>query len=460
MGGLGFSVQLAAGVASFVIRAVPASTNTHRHVWAMAWPIIVANITVPLLGAVDTAVVGHLPEPYYIGAVALGAMMFNYIYHLFNCLRMGTTGPTAQARGAGEYAEVRAMIGRALLLAGVIGGVIVVLQWPIIEGALWLIDASANVELHAREYFLIRVWSMPAVLGSYAIFGWFYGLRNVRTPLWIQVFVNCLNIVLALLFVMVLRWGVPGVAAASLIAEYTGLLLGLYGVRRALRELPRENASGAPARLFEPSRLRRMVAINGDIVLRTVCVVSVLGFFMAKSAELGDVQLAANQVLHHFLVFTSFALDGVAHAAEAILGESVGKRDRAAFVRDRRVVFQWSGAIGVLAILVYAVSGHAVISLLTGIPEVRAMAENFLWCPVLMPLVSVWAYTYDGVYLAATRTRIMRNTVLASFVLFLTLLYTLLPLIGNAGLWIALAGFLAGRGLLLHLFYPRVLRDI
>jgi MATE family multidrug resistance protein len=437
-----------------------AKTSTHRQVWAMAWPIILANITVPMLGAVDTAVVGHLPEPYYIGAVAIGAMLFNYIYHLFNCLRMGTTGPTAQARGAGEHAEVRAMIARALLLAAVIGGVIIVLQLPILAFAFWVIDASAQVERYAREYFLIRVWSMPAVLGSYAIIGWFYGLRNVRTPLLIQVFVNCLNIVLALVFVFVFHWDVPGVAAASLIAEYAGLLLGLYSVWRTLRELPRGNASGSHTRLLDPAQLRRMVTINGDIVLRTICVVSVLGFFMAKSAELGDVQLAANQVLHHFLVFTSFALDGVAHAAEAILGESVGRRDRAAFAHDMRVVFLWSGIIGLINILIYAVAGHAIIALMTSIPEVRAAAASHLWWPVLMPLASVWAYTYDGVYLAATRTRIMRNTMLASFAVFLLLLYTLMPLIGNTGLWIAVGGFLVGRGVLLHMFFHRVLRTI
>src|SRR5687767_10023097 len=176
----------------------------------MAGPIILANISVPLLGAVDTAVVGHLPELYYIGAVAIGAMLFNYIYHLFNCLRMGTTGPTAQARGAGNFSEVRAMVGRALLLAGVIGGAVVLLQLPIIAFAFWLIDASAEVEHFARQYFLIRVWAMPAVLGTYAIIGWYYGLLNVRTPLVVQIFTNALNIVLAFLFVFGLDWGVAG----------------------------------------------------------------------------------------------------------------------------------------------------------------------------------------------------------------------------------------------------------
>ncbi|MCE9640016.1 MAG: MATE family efflux transporter [Betaproteobacteria bacterium] len=423
----------------------------------MAGPIILANVTVPLLGAVDTAVVGHLPEPYYIGAVAIGAMLFNFIYHLFNCLRMGTTGPTAQARGAGNHAEVRAMIARALLLAAVIGSVIIALQLPIIGLAFWMIEASAEVEHYARAYFLIRVWSMPAVLGSYAIFGWLYGLRNVRTPLVIQVFVNCLNIVLAMLFVFVFEWGVPGVAAATLIAEYIGLLLGLLSVWRTLGDLPDDDRR---ARLLDPLQLRRMVAINSDIVLRTICVVSVLGLFMAKSAELGDVQLAANQVLHHFLIFTSFALDGVAHAAEAILGESVGRRDRAAFVHDMRVVFLWSGVVGAVNILIYLVAGHGIIALMTSIPEVRAAAASYLWWPTLLPLVSVWAYTYDGVYLAATRTRIMRNTVMASFALFVAALYLLMPLFGNAGLWIAVSAFLVGRAVLLHTFFPRVLRAI
>ncbi len=423
----------------------------------MAGPIIFANISVPLLGAVDTAVVGHLPEVYYIGAVAIGAMLFNYIYHLFNCLRMGTTGPTAQARGAGNYAEVRAMIGRALVLGGVIGGAVVALQLPIIAFAFWIIDASPQVEHYARQYFLIRVWAMPAVLGTYAIIGWYYGLRNVRTPLVLQIFVNSLNIGLDLLFVFGFGWGVAGVAVASVIAEYAGLLLGFWYVRQTLRTLPDDGTRG---RLLDRAQLARMVSINSDIVIRTFCVVSVLGFFMAKSAELGDLPLAANQVLHIFLVFTSFGLDGFAHAAEAILGEAVGRRDRAQFRRGMRVVFLWAGIVGVLNLLIYAVFGHAIIALLTNIPEVRVTAAEHLLWPVLMPLVSVWAYTYDGIYLAATQTKIMRNTMLMSFAVFLILLYSLMPVIGNTGLWTAVAAFLAGRGILLHLFFPRVLRTI
>jgi len=432
-------------------------TATHAQVWAMAGPIILANISVPLLGAVDTAVVGHLPEVYYIGAVAIGAMLFNYIYHLFNCLRMGTTAPTAQARGAENYAEVRAMIGRALLLAAVIGGTVIFLQLPIIDFALWLIDASPQVEHYAREYFLIRVWSMPAVLATYAIIGWYYGLRNVRTPLFVQIGTNALNIMLAFVFVFGLKWGVAGVAFATMLSEYAGLVAGACCVRRTLRALP---DNGTRARLLDRDKLIRMLSINTDLVLRTLCVVSVLGFFMAKSAQFGDVTLAANQILHQFLIFTSFALDGFAHAAEAILGEAAGRRDRTAFRQGMRVVFLWSGIIGALNMAIYAVFGQRIIGLMTSLPEVRAAAVSYLAWPALMPLFSIWAYTYDGVYLAATRTKIMRNTVIVSFGVFLVVLYTLTPLIGNAGLWLAVSSFLACRGLLLHLFFPRMLQTV
>jgi MATE family multidrug resistance protein len=422
----------------------------------MAGPIILANVSVPLLAAVDTAVVGHLPEAYYLGGVAIGAMLFTYIHHLFNCLRMGTTGPTAQARGAGDDPEVRAMIGRALLLAAALGGVIVALQGPILALTFWLVNASPEVERYAREYFLIRVWSMPAALAGYAIIGWYYGLRDVRTPLIVQVVANALNIGLDFLFVFGFGWAVAGVAAASVIASYAGLALGLWYVWRTLRKLP----GRGHARVLDRERLVRMFSINTDLVLRTFCVVSVLGLFMAKSAALGDLTLAANQVLHTFLVFTSYALDGFAHAAEAILGEAVGRRDRAAFRRSMRVVFVWSAGVGVLTLAIYAVAGHGIIALLTGIPEVRAAAAaNLLW-PIVLPVIAVWAYTYDGVYLAATRTTAMRNTVILSFAVYVTILFTLVPVYGNTALWIALATFLGLRGLLLHLLYPALLRTV
>jgi MATE family multidrug resistance protein len=423
----------------------------------MAGPIIFSNVSVPLLGAVDTAVVGHLSEAYYIGAVAIGAMLFTYIYHLFNCFRMGTTGPTAQARGAGDHAEVRAILYRALLLVGTISAVLLALQLPILDFAFWLIDASPNVEHYAREYFLIRVWAMPAVLGAYAMIGWFYGLRDVRSPLIMQLLTNGLNIGLDLLFVFTFGWGVAGVAIASVIAAYAGLLLGFWYVKRALAAMPDD---AKRARLLDRAKLIRMVSINSDIVLRTLCVVTVLGFFMAKSAALGDLPLAANQILHSFLLFTSFALDGFAHAAETIIGEAVGRKDRTAFLRAKHVVFFWACCAGLVSVAIYALFGPMIIAIMTDIASVRAAATDFLIWPTLMPLVSVWAYTYDGVYLAATQTRVMRNTIYASFACFLLAIYTLVPMLGNTGLWLAVMTFLGFRGLLLHLWFPRMLRGL
>jgi MATE family multidrug resistance protein len=318
-----------------------------------------------------------------------------------------------------------------------------------------VIDASPQVERYAREYFLIRVWSMPAVLATYAIVGWYYGLRNVRTPLVIQIGSNILNIALAIAFVFGLHWGVAGVALATLLSEYAGLAAGVIYVLSTLRELPH---GVTHARVLDRAKLSRMVSINSDLVLRTLCVVSVLGFFMAKSAQLGDITLAANQILHQFLIFTSFALDGFAHAAEAILGEAVGRSERQAFRRGVRVVFLWAGIVGAINVAIYALFGADIIALMTVLPEVRLAARSYLAWPVLMPLVSVWAYTYDGVYLAATRTKIMRNTVIVSFAVFLATLYTSTPLLGNAGLWLAVGSFLACRGLLLHLLFPRMLQ--
>jgi len=423
----------------------------------MAGPIILSNVSVPLLGMVDTAVMGHLSEPYYIGAVAVGAMLFNFIYHGFNCLRMGTTGPTAQARGAGEYSEVRALAGRALFLAAVIGGGIILLQLPIVDFAFWLVNSSSEVETLGREYFLIRVWALPPVLATYAIIGWLYGLRDARVPLVLQIFTNSINIVLDVLFVFGFGWDVAGVAFASVIAEYAGLALGLYYVHRRLRVLPE---GGAAARVLDPYRMRRMVSINTDIFLRTMCVVSVSAMFIAKSGALGDVPLAANQVLYNFVIFTSFGLDGVAHAAEAILGESVGRRDREAFRSGVRIVMLWGGLVGLAFVAVFAVAGAGVVALITTIPEVRAMAGDYLPWAVLMPLVSVWAYIYDGVFLSATRTRAMRNSMVLSFLGFVILAHVLMPLLGNTGLWLSLAVFLSLRGLTLHLLYPRLLRAV
>jgi len=429
----------------------------HRRVWRMAGPIILSNLSVPLLGAVDTAVVGHLPEPYYIGAVGVGAMIFSFVYYGFNCLRMGTTAPTAQAAGAEDWTEVRSMLGRALFLALTIAGCLLALQNLIVDFAFWFIEASAEVEYLGSRYFLIRVWATPAAMSTYVIIGWFYGLQEVRIPLILQISTNAINIVLDLLFVFGFGWGVEGVAAASVIAEYAGLALAFYYVRRRLREM---EGGEAPLRIFDLAKMRRILTFNGFIFFRTLCVVTGMGVFMAQSAKLGDVPLAANQVLYNFLLFTSFGLDGLAHTAEALIGQAIGRRKLAEFSQAVRSVLLWSAVVGAVNILIYWVAGEAIIGLLTNIPEVRTAAAIYLPWAIVMPAVSVWAYAFDGIYLGATRAGVMLVSMLLSFAVYMTAMFTLLPALDNHALWLALNAFLGLRGLMLLALYPKLRRSL
>lgn len=429
----------------------------HRRVWRMAGPIILSNVSVPLLGAVDTAVVGHLPEAYYIGAVGIGAMIFNFIYFGFNCLRMGTTAPTAQAAGAEDWSEVRGMLGRALLLASTVGICLLLLQSVIVGFAFGIIEASAEVEDLGSRYFLIRVWAVPAALSTYVVIGWLYGLEDARIPLVLQITANLINIVLDLLFVFVFDWGVEGVAAASVIAEYSGLLLGFYFVRRRLKAMP--TGAGAP-RILDFEKIRRILTLNGFIFFRTLCVVTGTAIFMAQAARLGDLPLAANQVLYNFLQFTAFGLDGLAHAAEALIGQAIGRRSRAAFSQAVRAVLLWSGIVAGLNVLIYWIAGAGIVALITNIPEVRAETALYLPWAIAMPAVAVWAYAYDGIFLGATRADIMLVSMLVSFAVYLTVLFLLLPGMDNHALWLALMVFLGSRGLTLLLFYPRLHRGL
>lgn len=429
----------------------------HRRVWRMAGPIILSNVSVPLLGAVDTAVVGHLPEAYYIGAVGIGAMIFNFIYFGFNCLRMGTTAPTAQGAGAGDWAEVRGMLGRALFLALAIGSALVALQLPITAFAFWAIEASPEVEGLGERYFLIRVWAAPAALSTYAIIGWLYGLQDARVPLVIQIAANALNIVLDLLFVFGFDWGVEGVAAASVIAEYTGLAIGLWFVRRRLRTMPPAESA---IRILDWEKLRRILTLNGFIFLRTLFVVSGMAMFMAQSAKLGDLPLAANQVLYNFLQFTAFGLDGFAHAAEALIGQAIGRRSKAALGEAVRAVLIWSGIVATVFVVAFWVAGGGIVALLTDISEVRDTAAIYLPWAALMPAVAVWAYAYDGIFLGATRADIMLASMALSFAVYAAAMFLLLPGMDNHALWLALTLFNGARGLTLMALFPRLRRRV
>ncbi len=429
----------------------------HRRVWALAGPIMLSNLSTPLLGAVDTAVVGRLPDAAYIGGVAVGAIVFNFLYWGFGFLRMGTTGFTAQAFGAGDTDELRATLARPLILATGLGLMLIVLQAPIGWLAFSLMDASAEVEGFARAYFDIRIWSAPAALTNYALLGWLLGTQRTRAMLLLQVTLNGINIVLDIVFVVGLGWGIEGVALASVIAEFIAVALGLAIVARALRQ-----AGGGwdRARLIRRDRLVALFRVNVDIFLRTLALIFAFAYFTAKGAVLGDVTLAANAILMHLQVFMAYGLDGFAHAAEILTGGAVGARSRAAFPQAVWVSTVWALGLAVVMAAVYGLAGPAIIRLFTVLPEVRAVAVDFLPWVVVSPLVSVWSFLLDGIFIGATRTGAMRNAMALSVLAYLAACALLIPALGNDGLWLAFLIFMAARAVSLAAAYPRLERAV
>jgi MATE family multidrug resistance protein len=428
---------------------------THRRVWRLAGPVILSNVTVPLLGAVDTAVVGRLPEAWHMGAVAVGAMVFNFVYWGFSFLRMGTTGLTAQAHGAGDADEVRANLARPLSLAALLGLALIALQWPISAVALWAIDASAEVEVLAASYVAIRIWAAPATLANYALFGWFVGIGDTRAGFVMQVATNVINMALAVLFVLGLGWGVPGVAAATLIAEWAGVALG-FAI--ALRKLGRLGGRLTRARTLDGRRLKRLVAVNRDIFLRTLMLTFGFAFFVAQGAKAGDATLAANAVMLNFLHVMAYGLDGFAFAAEALVGAAYGARDRAALRHAVRLTTIWAGLTALAFALAYAALGLVLIDLLTAVPEVRAAARGLLPWVALAPIVAVWSFQLDGVFIGATRTADMRNCAALALAVYLAAWWMLAPALDNHGLWLAFMLYYAARAATLAARYPALER--
>ena len=431
--------------------------SEHRRVWRVAGPIILSNISVPLLGAVDTAVVGHLDSPIYLGGVAIGSLIFNYVYWGFGFLRMGTTGLAAQALGARDSHEIWATLNRGFIVAAVLSAIVITLQIPIVESANWLFDASQPVESLASEYFRIRIWAAPAALANYVILGWLIGLQRAGSALTIQVFMNGLNVILDLVFVMGFGWDVQGVALASVLSEYAAIALGLLLCLRILR---RERGERNLKSLWDVSRFRRLAAINGDIFIRTLFLISAFAVFTAQAAKMGDTTLAANALLLNFQMFLSYALDGFAHAASALVGGAVGARDRAAFRRTVLVTTVWAAGTALLFIAAYGAGGHLLIDLLTSLPDVRQEAYLYLPWLIASPLVSVWSFQLDGIYIGATESRLMRNTMVLSFLGYAGALAMLVPAYGNHGLWAALLFFMALRGITLGVRYPVIERRI
>ena len=407
---------------------------TDRRLWALAWPLMLTNLTVPLLGLVDTAVLGHLEDPEYLGAVAVGANLFSILYWTFGFMRMGTTGLAAQAYGRQDREAQAGLLVRSVILAVIIGLTLILVHQPLIRLGLALMNPSPEVTALAGEYAAIRIWSAPAVLCQYTLVGWLIGTQYARGPMLMLIAANGLNIVLDLLFVTGLGWNSRGVAAATVIAEYAAALLGFALVARRLP--PDLRLSGAL--LGTLADYAAILRVNRYILVRTVTLLLVLAFFTAQGARQGDVILAANAVLITFLMVISNGLDGFANAAEALVGEAVGQGSRRQFGKVCRTALRWSLWGALLFTLAFVLAGPALIGLLTSIPEVRATARDYLpwlWC---LPLAAVWGFLLDGIFIGATHTRDMQNTMLASALLVFFPVWWLSTGWGNHGLWLSL----------------------
>jgi MATE family multidrug resistance protein len=425
-----------------------------RRVLALTVPIILSNATVPLLGAVDTAVVGHLDSPHYIGAVAVGALIFSYVFWGFGFLRMGTTGLAAQALGRRQVNEVRAVFARGALIAIVGGALVMALQWPIVELAMKLIAPTPDVEAAARDYFHVRIWASPATLMQYCILGWLLAMRDSRAVFIFQVVLNGLNIVLDILFVQGFGWDVRGVAGATVIADYSGVILGLSLMRPHLKAL---GGTWRGIGIFDRTEIIRLMRVNRDIFIRTLALTSAFALFTAFSARLGEVTLAANAVLQNFLMFGSFALDGFAHAAETLVGQAYGAARRKQFLWAVRKTTFWAVASAVVMAAVFAGAGVFIIKGLTSIEEVRQACYSYLPWAILLPMTGVLGFQFDGVFLGAMQTTRWRNMMLISVAIFAALAWGAVMSGSNHFLWAAFNVFFLLRGLTLAWLFPSII---
>ncbi|SIS40867.1 multidrug resistance protein, MATE family [Neptunomonas antarctica] len=416
----------------------------HKEVWSLAWPMILSNITVPLVGLVDTAVIGHLPDGHHLAAVAIGSMIFSIVYWAFGFLRMGTTGLTAQALGAEDPTANRTLLAQSLVMATLIGLCIIMLQTPIIELALHWIAAEPLVTEEARQYASIRVYGAPAVLCNFALLGWFLGNQNSKIPLLLLTVTNLLNMVLDIIAVYGLGMHADGVALASVIAEYGSLLLGLYLCRSILRPMSGQLLA---ASLTQVRHYTALFQVNRYLFIRTLALLFSMAFFTAQGARQGTDILSANAVLLNFILLISNGLDGFAHATEALIGKRSGRQDMTGFYRTVTTAAIWSAITALLFSLFFWVAGGWVIQLLTSIENVQQQAMIYLPWLIILPLIGVWSFLLDGIFIGATQVKAMQNTMLFSvFCVFIPAWWLLQPL-GNHGLWIAYLTLFLARGI-------------
>ena len=431
----------------------PSSSNlTHKRVLGVAIPIVLANATIPILGAVDTGVVGQMGLAAPIGAVGIGAIIISAIYWMFGFLRMGTTGLTAQAIGSNNQSETSALLVRGIIIGLVAGLLLILIQIPLFSGALGLSPASQEVEGLANEYLKIRVFSAPAAIAIFGITGWLIAKERTKAVLFLMLLVNSVNITLDFIFVLKLGWGVEGVAFATFIAEWLGLFYGLWLAREGFNNGYWKNW----VQIFDRVRLVQMARVNSDILIRSVLLEIGFVSFLFLGSSFDDATLAANQVLVQFLNITAYAMDGFAFAAEALVGQALGAKNRALFRRSAVMTSQWGVGLVVVMAIAFYVFGNTIINVMTTAEDVRVVSYDYLPWMVLAPLVGAAAWMLDGIFIGATRTADMRNMMFISFCIYLIALAFLLPKYDNHGLWASLIIFSIARGVTLGYKYPKL----
>jgi MATE family multidrug resistance protein len=426
---------------------------TSAQVFAIAGPAMVANLTTPLIGIVATTAIGRLGEANLLGGVALASVIFDCLFWLFGFLRMSTLAFTAQSLGAGESGEIRVVLVRGLLVAALIGAALIILQHPLATAVFEAMGGSESVSRAGRAYFAIRIWSAPLALANYVVLGWLVGQARARLALSLQIAINLVNVIATLALVVVFEAGIAGAATAAVIAETVGVMLGLIVARR----LQPDGLSVPLQTLLAADKLTRMLAVNRDIMIRTAALIAVFLFFNAQGARAGDVTLAANAVLNNFLLISAFFLDGLANAAEQLCGQAIGARDRRAFTGATGLVIAWGFGFSLVVTAMLALFGPDLIDLMTSSAPVRLAARDFLLYVTVSPLLAVFAFGFDGIYIGATWARDMRNLMMASLALFLATWFALRGF-GNTALWIAFLVHYAARGGLQAARYPALVR--
>jgi MATE family multidrug resistance protein len=429
------------------------SRVTTAQVFAIAGPAMVANLTTPLIGIVSTTAIGRLGDAAMLGGVAMASVLFDCMFWLFGFLRMSTVAFTAQSLGAGETQELSAILVRGLIVAALVGAALIALQIPLATILLNAMGGSEDVTRAAKTYFIIRIWSSPLALGNYVVLGWLIGQARAKLALGMQISINLVNVAATVVLVLVFDFGIAGAAIAALIAEAAGLLLGLL----IARHLSEGQFAASRALLFDHPKLMRMLAVNRDIMIRTASLIAAFLFFTAQGARAGDVTLAANAVLNNFLMISGFFLDGLANAAEQLCGRAYGARDKSAFAGAVKLVVMWGFGFALAVAACFLLFGPALIDIMTASVDVRRIARDYLPFVIFAPLLGVFAFAYDGIYIGATWARDMRNLMLLSLLIFLAAWFALRSF-GNAGLWGAFLVHYAARGGLQAARYPALLK--